>query len=62
MGLLTSLDILTLLTKGGVTKARLSTSYTSYQPSVTQLINTLMRSKYFEYDNSTDMINTIDDI
>ena len=56
------MDILTLLTKWGVAKARLSTYYTSYQPSVTQFNNMLMRSKYFEYDNSTDMINTIDDI
>ena len=58
----TFMGVLKLVTIRGVAKAGLSTHYTSYHHSVTQVNDMLLSLKYFEYVNSTDMFNEIDNI
>ena len=58
----TFMGVLKLVTIRGVAKAGLSTHCTSYRHSVTQVNDMLLSLKYFEYVNSTDVFNEIDNI
>ena len=56
------MNVIKLSTKRGIVKAELLHYFTSCHHSVTHFNDMLLRLKYFEYNDSTNMLNEMEDI